>query len=290
MPELTAPPTIAQRLANPETLLRSLPRTVELDHAQARASADGKTIRFEGHAARFDSPSETLHDMWGPFREILKPGCFADAVAANADGREDTKFLGLNHDPSTILARYGNGTLELEEDAEGLLVRADLAPTARALELATLLERRDIHQMSFKFTVAKEGETWTWDETGDLREITAVARLYDVCPVTWPAYTDTDAGLRELEHLRSMGLDIQAGRRSADPRSLASIGRALGVLDDLPDELVTRARAAAHRPTVRASEPTTTEPPKEISDDERDSLLLRIERNEHRLAQGISAD
>lgn len=288
----TQPETIAQRLAQPQTLLRSLPRTVELDHAEARASRDGSVVRFEGHAAVFNSPSETLHDMWGPFRETLLPGCFADAIDANTEGREDTKFLGLNHDASSILARFGNGTLELEEDETGLLVRANLAPTARAHELAILLERRDVHQMSFQFTVTKDGETWGWDEIGDLRKISAVARLYDVCPVTWPAYTETDAGLRELAALRSLAIDIDAGRRSADPASLATIGRALHALEDLPADVAARARAAAEpskrgeasapiAPPLTITEPTT--PPASV-------VLLREQLQRNARQHGVLLD
>jgi len=247
--------TVQQRLQHPDRLLRTFGRAVTLDRVHARAAQDGQAIRFEGHAAVFDSPSEVLYDMWGPFREVLRAGCFSEAIAANADGREDTKFLGLNHDPNAILARYGNGTLELEEDDTGLLVRAELAPTARARELATLLERRDIHQMSFKFTVTKDGERWTWDQDGDLREITAVARLYDVCPVTWPAYTDTDAALREIEELRALADDIAAGRRSADPAALARIARAREVVADLPD-----LTGAPARPRSTEPSPTPTVP------------------------------
>lgn len=238
---------IDQRLRRPDTTLRALPRTLELDRVETREAEDG-SIEFVGHAAVFGELSEVLYDMWGPFRERLIAGCFEDVIAANADGREDTKFLGLNHDRSFPLARCGNSTLQLEEDETGLLARATLAPTARARELATLLDRRDVHQMSFTFTTTKDGEKWTWDADGDVREITGVARLYDVSPVVYPAYPQTDAGLRELAQARALAEEIEAGRRSADPEHLAALGRLLEMADEMPAGLAERARRALSAP------------------------------------------
>lgn len=237
----TTHPAIDARLRDPASTLRTLPRTVTFDRIEFREAAGGG-LTFEGHAAVFNETSEVLYDMWGPFREVMKPGCFADVIAANEEGREDTKFLGLNHERNLPLARFGNGTLKLEEDDTGLLTRAELAPTSAAKDLAVLLERKDVHQMSFTFTVTKDGEKWSWDSDGDIREVHTVQRLYDVSPVVYPAYPQTDAGLRALAEMRALAIEIDAGQRSADPAQLAGLGRVLALLDDLPDGVAERAR------------------------------------------------
>jgi phage head maturation protease len=48
--------------------------------------------------------------------------------------------------------------------------------------------------MSFGFRVAEDGEEI--DRAGKLRAIKLISNLYDVSPVTQPAYPTTDVGLR----------------------------------------------------------------------------------------------
>lgn len=260
---------LQQRRANPERTLRSRPAVVELDRVQWREAQSGNALIFEGHAAVFDERSEVLYDMWGPFREILRPGAFAEVIAANQRGDEDTKFLGINHDRNQPLARVGNQTLELEEDDVGLLVRATLAATRYAQDLRVLLESRTVHQMSFTFTVAPDGATWRYDydNDGDLREVTNVARLFDVSPVVYPAYPQTDAGLRALDQLRHVADQIAAGARSADPAELTALGHALRTLDGVPQDVAARARQQAAPATHDASPVATHDASREASVD-----------------------
>jgi len=53
-----------------------------------------------------------------------------------------------------VLGRTKSGTLELSEDATGLAMFARVGPTTYAKDLAISMERGDIDQMSFKFTIA----------------------------------------------------------------------------------------------------------------------------------------
>ena len=60
------------------------------------------------------------------------------------------------------------------------------------------MERGDVTQSSFGFRVAgPDGQDWSEDEDGfPLRTLTAI-QLFDVSPVTYPAYTDSTSGLGE---------------------------------------------------------------------------------------------
>ncbi|MCP4072125.1 MAG: HK97 family phage prohead protease, partial [Hyphomicrobiales bacterium] len=60
--------------------------------------------------------------------------------------------------------------------------------------------RGDITQSSFAFTV--KDDTWEEIDSGYLRTIKEVDQLYDVSPVTYPAYPDADAGLRSLDEFK----------------------------------------------------------------------------------------
>jgi len=152
--------------------------------------AEGDTISVSGYAAVFNS--ETI--IGGSYREQIAPGAFADAI-----GRDDVMFL-INHD-GLPMARTKSGTLNLAEDERGLYMSAELDssdPDVRAI--VPKMKRGDLDKMSFAFSP----EIQSWDDSGDmpLRTIRQ-ASLYDVSIVTYPAYQDTDIGLRSLSEFRS---------------------------------------------------------------------------------------
>jgi len=135
----------------------------------------------------------------GWFVEEIAPGAFKDCIAEG----QDVRCL-FNHDSNLILARSKSGTLQLAEDDFGLKIKADLADTQTARDLAVSMERGDVDQMSFAFTVSSE--TWSDLESAKpTRTIDKVETLYDVSPVTFPAYTDT-----------SVQLNTDVARRSFD--------------------------------------------------------------------------
>jgi len=152
--------------------------------------AEGDTISVSGYAAVFNS--ETI--IGGKYREQIAPGAFTNAI-----GRDDVMFL-INHD-GLPMARTKSGTLTLAEDERGLYMSAELDssdPDVRAI--VPKMKRGDLDKMSFAFSP----EVQSWDDSGDmpLRTIRQ-ASLYDVSVVTYPAYQDTDIGLRSLSEFRS---------------------------------------------------------------------------------------
>ena len=150
--------------------------------------SDGGTC-IEGHAAVFDSWSETLGGIF-PFKEKVRKGAFAESI-----GRDDIRAL-FNHDPNYVLGRNRAGTLELVEDDVGLRVRITPPDTIWARDITTSIRRGDISQMSIGFVV--EDDEWSSQDGIDTRELKKV-RLFDVSPVTFPAYTATDVGVRAMQ-------------------------------------------------------------------------------------------
>lgn len=151
--------------------------------------ADGQPLKIEGYAAVFNMLSEDL----GGFREQLSAGAFSEVL------NDDVRAL-FNHDGSYILGRTRAKTLRLWEDSKGLGTEIILPDTQVARDLAVSVDRGDVTQMSFQFTVTREGQAWAKDGDGPwIRTIKRVARLYDVSPVTFPAYPETEAALRSLK-------------------------------------------------------------------------------------------
>lgn len=156
---------------------------------RAEQQSDQPT-RIIGYGSVFNSRSEPLLG----FREIIKPGAFDDVLTNDVRGL-------FNHDPNFILGRSAAGTLSLSVDERGLQYNI-LAPdtqTIRDLVIAPMM-RGDISQSSFAFQVARDGDDWYEDDEGIvIREISKFSRLYDVSPVTYPAYQDADSGVRSMK-------------------------------------------------------------------------------------------
>lgn len=153
-----------------------------------RADKPSRTIT--GYAAVFNKNSENF----GWFIERIAPGAFADVL------QNDTVAL-FNHDPNYPLARNGVN-LTLTEDDFGLKYHFDAPNTTIGNDLLANIRSGVIKQSSFAFTVAEE----KWEEKDgkepSIRTITKVKRLYDVSPVTYPAYPDTTVAARSLEQIK----------------------------------------------------------------------------------------
>ena len=168
---------------------------------------DGRRLR--GVAAVFNSLSEDL----GGFREIIMPGAFRAAVS-----NSDVRCL-VNHDPNKILGRSTSGTLRLEETSAGLEFVCDLPDTTYASDLMETMRRGDISQCSFGFTVEDGGQRWAKGDDGWTRTITAIKRLFDVSPVTYPAYPETECALRDFQRQAGGTGGRPASARGADWKS-----------------------------------------------------------------------
>ena len=154
---------------------------------ELRAAPDGSKSpgTIVGYAAVFGKFSEDL----GYFREKIAPGAFTACL------RQDVRAL-KNHDPSFLLGRSTSKTLRMVEDEFGLKVEIDLPDTQVGRDTAVEVGRGDMDGQSFSFTTDID----QWDYSGDvpIRTLIKVRTLYDVGPVTYPAYTDTSAAMRSL--------------------------------------------------------------------------------------------
>lgn len=161
--------------------------------AALRKKKDGNGI--EGHAAVFNQLSVDL----GGYRERIMPGAFTRHLGTNPDVRAL-----FNHDPNIVLGRTRSKTLRLKEDDQGLQFDVDPPDTQAARDVMTSIDRGDIDQCSFGFYVRSQ----KWSEEPDpgdadgkrkmiVREIHD-AEVFDVSPVTFPAYEGTDCNTRSL--------------------------------------------------------------------------------------------
>ncbi len=147
--------------------------------------------RVVGTAAVFGSYAK----IRGGALETIEQRAFDRALSEKHD-----VVLLVDHNPSLLLARTSNQTLELRTDEHGLHIEAELPATTYANDLKALLARGDVRSMSFGFVAKKD--KWTQVQGMSLRTVQDLD-LYDVSIVTRPAYADTQISLRSLEEAAS---------------------------------------------------------------------------------------
>lgn len=156
---------------------------------EKRAAADGTELsEIFGYGALYDSPT-----MMGWYEESIAPGAFDDVL------KDDVRAL-FNHDPNFILARTTSGTLTIGVDDKGLWYRYTTPDRSYAKDLQDAIESGDVSQSSFAFRT--KSQEWTYAQNPgeiDKRRITKFERLYDVSPVTYPAYADTTVAKRSAD-------------------------------------------------------------------------------------------
>lgn len=172
---------LREGLPERERRFMELPTSVELRETD-RGPQIAMWIPFNSRSAA----------MWG-FHEIIRPGAFTKTV------READIVSLWNHDPLWVLGRRSNKTLTvgLSEDGAEATVQLD-GDDSMHQYFARRVERRDVTGTSFGFSVVKE--KWGVDEENDntpLRELLEV-KLFDISPVTFPAYPESDAEARSL--------------------------------------------------------------------------------------------
>ena len=166
----------------------------------------GKPI-LAGYAARFNKDSVDL----GGFVERIKPGAFKNAVA-----KSDVRAL-KNHDPNLILGRTKNKTLTLTENTKGLKFEVNLPDTQTGRDVAEEVRRGDISGCSFAFTTM--ADSWHLEDGRQVRELVEVDTLFDIGPVTYPAYTDTTVAVRSLEQFRKRAADSVTETPTPEPQA-----------------------------------------------------------------------
>lgn len=174
-------------MSNPEIQRRTAPLAVALRNSGGVNTVTGYAIRF----------NELSHDLGG-FRERISPGAWNPAAARN------DVIATFNHSNDNVLGRMSAGTLRLFADAEGIRYEIDVPNTSAGRDVAELISRGDIIGSSFTFRVNPGGQELANDKDPasglPVRIITSMS-VYELGPVTTPAYPTTSASARALNAL-----------------------------------------------------------------------------------------
>lgn len=166
--------------------------------------ADGSTSDVEvitGKAVVFDQQSQLL----GWMKEIIRSKAFDNCDMSDV-------VCVKNHDDNQLLGRTPD-TLTLEKRADGLYFVAYPPATQCAKDCIEEIRAKMLKGCSFRFQVTPGTSDWEVDpETGvDIRTVNSIYKLYDVGPVTFPAYlqTTTDVAKRDQESWKAQHDTLQ---------------------------------------------------------------------------------
>lgn len=154
------------------------------------SAGDGQPPVIRGYAALFDVYSDDL----GGFRTRIAKGAF-DRVVPGADVR-----LLINHDSNMLMGRTRSGTLSLALDDRGLRFEGTPPQTDLAQHYIEEIRRGDMTGCSFQCDIDID----EWDFSGEtpIRTVNGISALYDVGPVTIPAFPQTSVAAYALEAAR----------------------------------------------------------------------------------------
>jgi len=177
-----------------------------------------------GYAATFGRDS--LDGAVGDFVETIAPGAFRNVIDAGT-----CKAL-WNHNSDYPLA--SPRSLHLSEDEIGLRFEFPVSRASYALDVLHNIEDGVVEGNSFAFVCGRD--RWEMDEERGIprRTVLEVASLWDVGPVTYPAYGDgnLDVAMRSLDQFR------RAAPRPIDARRQAINGRVAAIRAWMEDQRV----------------------------------------------------
>jgi HK97 family phage prohead protease len=173
----------------------------------ARAEGEGMPKVIGGIAAVINSVTDL-----GYFEEVIEQGAFDNALSKEYDIR-----CLFNHEADLILGRTTAGTCSVFVNGDGNLEYTWVPDYDNPTHMSVVrsIMRGDITQSSFAFTIKEQ--SWSESEKyGSMgkRSIRTIEDLYDVSPVTYPAYQDTEADARSVVALRDQEREIEEAKRS----------------------------------------------------------------------------
>ncbi|WP_063515651.1 phage major capsid protein [Schleiferilactobacillus harbinensis] len=152
-----------------------------LDNENSNNQAEnGQNMAISGIATVFNRPS-----IKGDFTEFISPNALNNVDLSGV-------LLLYSHDFSNILARADSGTLSTSVQSDGLHFNAQLPDTQLGHDTYTNILNGNIRGMSFGFTIADGGDSWSVDQSGNtIHTISQIDQVFELSLTPIPAYTET---------------------------------------------------------------------------------------------------
>lgn len=207
------------------------------------AGAGDGSYTIKGKASVFNQWSLPLGAQ--RFYEQIAPKAFERALEG------DPHVVALwDHDTRFLLGSTENRTLTVSEEPDGLGYWTRVAPTSYAQDLRVLIERGDISQCSFAFTIEQERAAYVNEGKPDERiefTVEEVGDLLDVTVCAMGAYPQTAVSMNNLAGRRDR---LENALREGRVEGLTLDGALeRGLIMEDPDATPVPNRAAEVNPT-----------------------------------------
>jgi len=168
---------------------------MKIEKREMTAEVSQNDSRVTGLGIVYDTETE----LWPGFMEKIRSGAFSDSVQEALEGKRNIKSF-YNHDPNQVLATMeSDPPLMLQERDGGVMYDAEIPSTSYGNDLRENLKRKNVKGSSFAFGVFENGDIWTEDENGIIHREVIKGELYELGPVTNPAYLPANASLRSTK-------------------------------------------------------------------------------------------
>lgn len=198
-------------------------RYINLETANIRAEKTEDKRSITGLAIPYNVETVLWSDGGYEEREIIYPGAIAET-------KRDVVML-WNHKSEIILGRQSAKTLNLKETDAGVEFENFPPESPEGISKYESINRGDVKNMSFGFNDIDvleekkvEGEKRIY-----IRHVKKMD-LWELSPVTWPAYESTTAQARDIETRKKQ---IEAAFSSTEEKGLAAARQREAELRDL---------------------------------------------------------
>jgi hypothetical protein len=140
-------------------------------------------------------------ELFPGFIEVIRKDAFKESVERKRERPIKSYF---NHDPSKVLATTASEPpLIVKNRDEGIFYEAEIPDTTYGRDLKVNLARRNVEGSSFAFNISENGENVWEDENGIVHREILEGEIYELGPVTDPAYLQAEAGLKAAKEALS---------------------------------------------------------------------------------------
>lgn len=158
------------------------------------------------------NPNMAISGIATVFNQPSIKGNFTEYIDQNALNSVDLSGILLlySHEFSNILARADAGTLQTSIQPDGLHFNAQLPDTQLGKDTYTNILNGNIKGMSFGFTIAPDGDTWSIDSQGNtIHTINQIDQVFELSLTPIPAYTETSVQVqRDLAQFLSSKKEV----------------------------------------------------------------------------------
>lgn len=159
------------------------------------------------------NPNMAISGIATVFNQPSIKGDFTEYIDQNALNGVDLSnvLLLYSHDFSNILARADAGTLQTSIEPDGLHFKATLPSTTLGRDTYTNIQNGNIHGMSFGFTIAPNGDSWSVNAQGDtIHTINQIDQVFELSLTPIPAYEETSVQVqRDLAQFLAQKKEVE---------------------------------------------------------------------------------